>query len=107
MIKDIVFCLRRSSLKNIWNNICWAFIGLAVDVSDPWLKREVEVELDSRHIKYFLSYNQKKKRYIFAIIGGKKKKIYDFVDWFKSHEEWRNYKIKHMLFKNDIVCLRI
>lgn len=94
-------------VEDLKNNIGWARTGLAVDISDPWLRREVEAELDSRQIKYVTSYNPMKRRYIYAIVKGSKPKLMEFVNWFKTHDNWRFYTIKHTLFRTKITCFII
>ena len=94
-------------MEDLQNNIGWARTGLAVDVADPWFRREMEAELEARNIRYVATYSPKKRRYIYAIVKGSKPALMDFVNWFKTHEGWRFYTIRHMVFKTKIIVFII
>lgn len=94
-------------IEDTKNNIGWARTGLALDITDPWKRREVENELDMRGIKYIGSLCNLDGHYIYAITGGKKEKILDFVKWFKTDENWKYYITKHDIFKTRITYLTV
>ena len=92
-------------IEDLKNNIGWARTGLALDVTDPWFKREIESELTRRGIKYICSLCNLDGHYIFAITGGKKEKILDFVKWFKASGDWHYYITKHDSFHTRLTYL--
>ena len=92
------------SLKDIIANIRYAAIGVSVEITDPWQKREVEQKMRENNITFATGYNEITKRYCYALLKGKKKNITDFIKWFVS-TDYRYYEMRHAIFKTKLLVL--
>lgn len=95
-------------IRDLISNIGYARIGLALDVRDPFKKRFIEGEMKKRGIKYKQGYFSSDNSTVYAVIGGKREVIQEFVDGLiKSMDNPEYYVTKHKIFRTKIQALII
>lgn len=94
------------SIKDIIDNIKYAKRGLAIDVRNPWEKQIVEEELKKRNITFAKGFFVSDSSTVYALTGGTKEELRDFVKWYMSTSEHpKHYINRHKWFKTKILTL--
>lgn len=92
-----------NTFKDLVDNINYARIAAAIDVRDPFKKMVIEKELDNYNIKYVKGFSFSRSATIYALVGGKKQDIYNFVKWcLETYDNNGHYINRHAIFKTKI-----
>jgi len=90
--------------KDLINNIRYAIIGVSIEITDPWQKKDVEQKMKENKITYVTGYNDYTRRYSYALIGGKSKNITEFIKWFVS-TDYKYYYVPHAWFRTKLLVI--
>ena len=91
------------SIDNFINNIKMAYYGVSFECRDPYKRTELENKLKEFNFKYAPGYVPVTDFYIYTIKGGNKKRIPEFLDWFRKKNEAKYHSAKS-IFKTKIHC---
>jgi hypothetical protein len=79
-----------------------AWYRCSFEVKDPFSRVEVEKKLEEMGIKCLTGYTDFLGLYSYAVVGGKKKKVMEFLDWFKGDGELRCFSSKNELTRTTM-----
>lgn len=84
------------SIKDLINNIKFAYYHCCFEITNPFEKEETEKKLNECGIKVVKGYNNDMNATMYGVVGAKSTEgARTFLEWFKRDDSWHWYESKN------------